>query len=350
MDDNTDLTGCFRPTILVTMGDPAGIGPEIALKSLNESSIYQICKPVIIGDLNTLQECAKTLKECCVFKPITEIDAVQGIHGVIEVIDMENVDTTQVKAGRISAAAGKAALEYIRKAVEAAKKQQIDAIVTAPIHKKAIHLAGSSYIGHTEMIADLANVQDPLTMFWVRGARIFFLSRHLSLSEAIKHVTRANIVNTTSQIDNALKKIGIPHPRIAIAALNPHAGDQQLFGLEEAIEITPAINQLQAKGIRAYGPIAADSVFHQTVEGHFDAVLSLYHDQGHIAAKTLDFHGTISVTLGLPFIRTSVDHGTAYDIAGQNIANPQSLIEAIKVAAKHVILQKLHYPTHETRL
>lgn len=342
MDNNTILTECFRPTILITMGDPAGIGPEIALKSLKEPSIYKICKPIIIGDLNTLQETAETLKESIAFQPITSIDVVQGIPGVIEVFDLKNVDNTQVKIGLVSAAAGKASLDYIYHAVEATKSQQADAIVTAPIHKKAIHLAGSSYIGHTEMIADLAHVQDPLTMFWVRGARIFFLTRHLSLSEAIKHVTQANIVNTTLKINYALTKIGIPNPRIAVAALNPHAGDQQLFGLEEAKEITPAINQLQATGINAKGPIAADSVFHQTVEGHFDAVLSLYHDQGHIAAKTLDFHGTISVTLGLPFIRTSVDHGTAHDIAGQNKANPQSLIEAIKVAANHVILQKLH--------
>jgi 4-hydroxythreonine-4-phosphate dehydrogenase len=177
-------------------------------------------------------------------------------------------------------------------------------------------------------------------MFWVRGARIFFLTRHLSLSEAIKHVTHANIVDTTLKINVALKKIGVPNPRIAIAALNPHAGDQQLFGLEEEMEITPAINQLREKGIIATGPVGADSVFHQTIEGQFDAVLSLYHDQGHIAAKTLDFYGTISVTLGLPFIRTSVDHGTAHDIAGQDIANPNSLIEAIKVATKLVILQK----------
>lgn len=342
MDNNTDQTERFRPTILITMGDPAGIGPEIALKSLQELSIYQICKPIIIGDLNTLQENAKTLKECFVFTRITNIDSVQGTKGVIEVIDLKNVDNKQVRVGLISAAAGKASLDYIHQAVEAAKNQQVDAIVTAPIHKKAIHLAGSSYIGHTEMIANLANVPDPITMFWVRGARIFFLTRHLSLLEAIKQVTKANIVNTTLKIDNALKKIGVPNPRIAIAALNPHAGDQQLFGFEEAMEITPAINQLRAKGVRAHGPIAADSVFHQTVEGFFDAVLSLYHDQGHIAAKTLDFYGTISVTLGLPFIRTSVDHGTAHDIAGQNIANPQSLIEAIKVAAKHVIYQKVH--------
>lgn len=350
MDDKTDPTKRFHPTILITMGDPAGIGPEIALKSLREPSIHQVCKPIIIGDLNTLKEIAQTLNGCYVFESITSIESIQGIEGVIEVIDLNNVDNTEIQTGFISAAAGRASLDYIHQAVEAALNQQVDAIVTSPIHKKAIHLAGSSHIGHTEMIADLANVQDPLTMFWVRGARIFFLTRHLSLSDAIKHVTRGNIVETTLKIDDALKKIGVPNPRIAVAALNPHAGDQQLFGSEEEREITPAINLLRKKGIIAMGPIAADSVFHQAVEGQFDAVLSLFHDQGHIAAKTLDFHGTISVTLGLPFIRTSVDHGTAHDIAGQGVANPLSLIEAIKVATKLVILQKCHSPEHDLGL
>jgi 4-hydroxythreonine-4-phosphate dehydrogenase len=340
MDENIDQTERLRPIILVTMGDPSGIGPEIALKSLQEASVYQICKPIIIGDLNTLQGSAQSQNECYIFDSIIDLDSVQGVKGVIEVIDLQNVDSAKIKAGIISAAAGTASLEYIQVAVEAALNKRVDAIVTAPIHKKAIHLAGSQYIGHTEIIADLADTQNPLTMFWVGGARIFFLTRHLSLSEAIKHVTQANLVDTTLKINIALKKIGVPKPRIAIAALNPHAGDQQLFGLEEEMEITPAINQLKEKGIIATGPVGADSVFHQAIEGQFDAVLSLYHDQGHIAAKTLDFYGTISVTLGLPFIRTSVDHGTAHDIAGQGIANPNSLIEAIKVAAKLVILQK----------
>jgi 4-hydroxythreonine-4-phosphate dehydrogenase len=346
MDENIDQSESFRPIILVTMGDPSGIGPEIALKSLQEASVYQICKPIIIGDLNTLQDIAKSQNECCIFDSIMDFDSVQGVKGVIEVINLHNVDSTKIKAGIISAAAGTASLEYIQVAVEAALNQRVDAIVTAPIHKKAIHLAGSPYIGHTEIIADLANTQNPLTMFWVRGARIFFLTRHLSLSEAIQHVTHANIVDKTLTINLALKKIGVPKPRIAVAALNPHAGDQQLFGLEEELEITPAINQLREKGIIVTGPVGADSVFHQAIEGQFDAVLSLYHDQGHIAAKTLDFYGTISVTLGLPFIRTSVDHGTAHDIAGRGIANPTSLIEAIKVAAKLVILQKSQQ--HET--
>lgn len=340
MENYIESTECSRPIIMITMGDPAGIGPEIALKSLQEASIYQMCKPIIIGDLKTLEGVAQSLDECNRFESINDLKSVQGTQGTVEVYDVQNVDRANIQVGVISAAAGTASLKYIQKAVEAALDQRVDAIVTAPIHKKAIQLAGSPYIGHTEMIAELTGTKKPLTMFWVKGARIFFLTRHLPLSEAINRVTQASIVDTTIKIDDALKTIGVFKPRIAIAALNPHAGDQELFGIEEKREITPAINLLRKKGIIATGPIGADSVFHQAIEGQFDAVLSLYHDQGHIAAKTLDFYGTISVTLGLPFIRTSVDHGTAFDIAGQGIANPKSLIEAIKVAAKLVLNQK----------
>ena len=211
---------------------------------------------------------------------------------------------------------------------------EIDAVVTSPIHKKAISLAGSPHIGHTEMIAAQCGVKDPLTMFWVRGARIFFLTRHKPLKDALEAVRKQRIIEVTVEIAKALKRIGLDDPRIAIAALNPHASDDGLIGTEEEQEIKPAVEELQKNGIRAKGPIPADSVFHQAVEGRYDAVLSLYHDQGHIAAKTLDFYGTVSVTLGLPFIRTSVDHGTAHDIAGKGIANPRSLEEAIKLAAQ----------------
>jgi 4-hydroxythreonine-4-phosphate dehydrogenase len=179
-------------------------------------------------------------------------------------------------------------------------------------------------------------------MFWVRGARIFFLTRHLPLKDALNAVTRERIVDTTITIAEALRGIGVTDPHIAIAALNPHASDGGLVGSEEEEELTPAIKELRKRGLKLYGPIPADSVFHQAVEGRYDAVLSLYHDQGHIAAKTLDFYGTVSVTLGLPFIRTSVDHGTAHEIAGRGIANPTSLDEAIKVAADLVSMRYVH--------
>ncbi|MFQ6095904.1 MAG: 4-hydroxythreonine-4-phosphate dehydrogenase PdxA [Candidatus Bathyarchaeia archaeon] len=323
-----------RPVIGVTMGDPAGIGPEISVKSLMKSEIYKICKPVLIGDLNLLKDTAEALRLDVKFKALRSPRNAEGRIGVIEVIDLRNVDLARLEVGRISAEAGRASMDYVEKAVEFALKGEIDAMVTAPINKKAVSLAGSRHLGHTEMIAALSGVEDPLTMFWVGGARIFFLTRHVPIRNALGAVKKERIIETTLKIEDALRKIGLENPRIAVAALNPHASDGGIIGTEEEEEITPAVEELRRMGLDVHGPIPADSVFHQAVEGRYDAVLSLYHDQGHIAAKTLDFYGTVSVTLGLPFIRTSVDHGTAHDIAGKGIANPRSLQEAIKLAAK----------------
>ena len=323
-----------RPVIGVTMGDPAGIGPEICLKSLMKPEIYEACRPVLIGDLRLLEETAGRLELEARFKTLRSPRDAEGRSVVIELIDLRNIDLERLEIGRVGAEAGRASLDYIEKAVEYALKGEIDAVVTSPIHKKAISLAGSPHIGHTEMIAALCGVKDPLTMFWVRGARIFFLTRHKPLKDALEAVKKQRITEVTIKIVDALKRIGLDDPCIAIAALNPHASDDGLIGKEEEQEIKPAVEELRKKGIDIYGPIPADSVFHQAVEGRYDAVLSLYHDQGHIAAKTLDFYGTVSVTLGLPFIRTSVDHGTAHDIAGKGMANPRSLEEAIKLAAQ----------------
>jgi 4-hydroxythreonine-4-phosphate dehydrogenase len=327
-----EMTRTERPTIMLTMGDPAGIGPEIAVKTLLNPEVYERCKPIIIGDIKLLQKTAIQLKEKVRFKTITTPRNFEEKVGTIEVVDLNNVDLETLQIGEISAEAGKASLEYVEKAVEYALQKEVDAVVTTPINKKAISLAGSNHIGHTEFIAALSGVGEPLTMFWVRGARIFFLTRHLPLKEALKSVKRERIVDTTITIARALRGIGVTDPHIAIAALNPHASDGGLVGSEEEEELTPAIKEVRKLGIKVYGPIPADSVFHQVIEGRYDAVLSLYHDQGHIAAKTLDFYGTVSVTLGLPFIRTSVDHGTAHEIAGRGIANQTSLDEAIKVA------------------
>jgi len=330
------MTSNRRPTIIVTMGDPSGIGPEISVKSLLNPEIYKVCKPVLVGDLELLQKTAKQLKVDIRFKAVASPQDADGKEGTIEAIDLRNVDAEKLEIGKIGAEAGKASIEYVEKAVEYAMGREAQAIVTAPINKKAISLAGSSHMGHTELIAALSGVQEPLTMFWVRGIRIFFLTRHLPLRDALKAARKERIMGVALQVDEALRKFGIGEPRIAIAALNPHAGDRGLIGTEEEAEISPAVVELRNMGINVYGPVPADSVFHQAMEGRYDAVLSMYHDQGHIAAKTLDFYGTVSVTLGLPFVRTSVDHGTAHDIAGKGIANPKSLEEAIKLAAEIV--------------
>ena len=325
-----------RPIIGVTMGDPAGVGPEIAIKVLSKPEMYRVCKPVLVGDLGVLKKIAEELIIDITFEVVDSAKDTSGEAGVIDVVDLKNVDIDALEVGKISLEVGRASIEYIEKAAECALKGDVDAVVTGPINKKAIQLAGSRHIGHTEVLAALCGVEDPLTMFWVRGARIFFLTRHLSLVDAVKAVKKDRIVKTVVEMVRELQRIGVEDPLIAVAALNPHASDEGLVGSEEEEEIVPAIEELQTKGIHVVGPVPADTVVLKALEGQYDAVLSLYHDQGHIAAKTVDFYGTVSVTLGLPFIRTSVDHGTAYDIAGKGLANPRSLEEAIKLAAKLV--------------
>jgi 4-hydroxythreonine-4-phosphate dehydrogenase len=323
-----------KPTIGITIGDPASIGPEIVVKALSKKEIREICKPVVIGDRKLLLRTTKKMGADLKMESINRPLDFRGGDGAIGVIDLKNVDLRTLQLGRISKEAGKASIEYVERGVEYAMDGELDALVTAPINKESINRAGCPYIGHTELIGALTGTEEPMMMFWVRGVRIFFLTRHLPLIKAIEAVKKNRIVETTVRIDGMLRKMGIERPRIAIAALNPHASDGGLVGREENEEIVPAVEELQELGVDAGGPFPADSLFHYAFTGKYDAVLSLYHDQGHIAAKTVDFHGTVSVTLGLPLIRTSVDHGTAFDIAGRGIADSRSLEEAIKVAAE----------------
>ena len=316
------------------MGDPAGIGPEISLKALLKSSLYELCKPIIVGDLRILEKTAERLRFAVQLRVIKSPGEAVGKAGRIEVIDLKNVNLDLFELGKVSAESGRASIEYIEYAVNLALRGEIDAIATCPINKQAVNMAGSSYIGHTEMLAALCGVKDPIVMFWVRGVRIFFLTRHIPLCEAVRAVRKDRIVEKVTRIVSELRRIGLCKPTIAIAALNPHASDRGLIGDEEEKEIIPAVEELRSRGFQVVGPVPADAVFHKAFEGEYDAVLSLYHDQGHIAAKTIDFYGTVSVTLGLPFVRTSPDHGTAYDIAGKGIANSKSLEEAIKLAVQ----------------
>ncbi|MEM2370448.1 MAG: 4-hydroxythreonine-4-phosphate dehydrogenase PdxA [Candidatus Bathyarchaeia archaeon] len=323
-----------KPVVGVTVGDPAGVGPEISIKALLEKSVFNECVPILIGDLSILEEINGRLNLGVEFRVIEAPAEAKGIEGKVNVIDVRAVNVGEIIVGVASAASGRASLQYVKRAIEYALRGEINAIATAPINKKAINMAGSEHIGHTEILAALCGVKDPLTMFYVRGLRIFFLTRHVPLIEAIRAVKRERITEVTLKINRALEWLGVNRPRIAIAALNPHAGEDGLIGDEETKEIIPAVRELQSMGLDVLGPFPADSIFHQALEQDYDAVLSLYHDQGHIAAKTLDFYGAVAVTLGLPFIRTSVDHGTAYDIAWRGLANPKSLVEAIKLAAR----------------
>lgn len=322
-------------TIAVTMGDPAGIGPEIVVKALTKKEIYEVAQPIVIGNSGVLKQAIDQANLDVQLREINDVEDAQFTHGTIDVISLNNIDAEKVEMGKVDADCGRAAYEYIKYAVELAQDKKVAAVATAPINKESLHAGEVPFIGHTEMLEELTNSKDPLTMFEVRNLRIFFLTRHVSLKNAIEQMTKERVHNYLIRCDEALARLGVADRKIAVAGLNPHAGEQGLFGREEMDEISPGIELAQKDGIDAAGPIPADSVFHHALNGKFAAVLSLYHDQGHIAAKMLDFERTISITNGLPFLRTSVDHGTAFDIAGKGIASSVSMEECIKLAAKY---------------
>lgn len=324
-----------KPIIGIPMGDPAGVGPEIVVKALAESEVYQTCRPVVIGDLSTLEQ---AMGFCNLNLAINTINTpTEGIYqlGTIDLMDLANVNLDKLVVGKVQALAGQAAFDYIKEAVKLAMEHRIDAIATTPINKEALKAAQINYIGHTEILGDLSNSHDPLTMFQVFDLRVFFLTRHVSLRQACDLVTKERVLDYLVRCTAALEHMGIKNPRFAVAGLNPHSGEHGLFGNEEDTEIVPAIKEAQAKGLNVVGPVPADSVFHFGLKGAYDAVLSLYHDQGHIATKMVDFERTVAVTAGLPFLRTSVDHGTAFDIAGTGQASAVSMVEAIKIAVQY---------------
>ena len=315
-----------RPRIAVTMGDPAGIGPEVVLGALKSREVYRRAIPIVVGSMDILRRLGA--QPICVERPEEAV----GELGRVEVIDVPVPGIESIEPGKVQAVGGLAADAFIHKACELALATSIDAISTAPISKESLRAAGIEGIGHTELLAEYLNAPEPLTLFVTENMRIFFLSRHLSLREAIDYITLERLADFVCKVDRAMRKLGFARPKIAVAALNPHASDGGQFGSEEAAIISPAISQARAKGIEVVGPIGADSVFHQALEGRFDCVVSLYHDQGHIAAKTRDFFRTVTATLNLPILRTSVDHGTGFDIAWQGKANPVSMERAILAA------------------
>ncbi len=329
-----------RPIIGIPMGDPAGIGPEIVLKALMNKELYAMCKPIVVGDAGVLGVMEEILSTGLKLNIIDDPEQGSYTFGAVDLISLNNIDVKELKFGQVQAAAGKASFEYIAKTTELANASKIDAIATTPINKEAIKAANVNFIGHTEMLAGLTNTDDPLTMFNTCELRVFFLSRHVSLRKACDMIKTDRLVDYTIRCEAALERLGLEKRKIAIAGLNPHNGEHGLFGDEETREIEPAIKILKEKGVDVVGPVPADSVFHQALYGKYDAVLSLYHDQGHIATKTLDFERTISFTIGMPFLRTSVDHGTAFDIAGKGIAGSVSMEEAIKLAAIYGVKYK----------
>lgn len=324
-----------RPLIGITLGDPASIGPEIVVKSLANPEIYAVCRPLLIGDSRVVERALATTGVSLAINPVTSPFEGKYELGAIDLIDLQNVEMATLEWGKVQAMAGKASFDYIVRSIALAQAGAIDAVATAPINKEALKAAKINFIGHTEIYGEMTGSHDPLTMFEVKGLRIFFLTRHLSLAKACTLITRERTLNYLRRCKGALEQMGVANPRLVVAGLNPHAGEHGLFGDEEVRELEPAIAAARAEGIDAYGPSPADSVFWHAAQGRYDAVLSLYHDQGHIAAKMYDFHRTVSITAGLPFLRSSVDHGTGFDIAGKGIASAVSMEEAIKVAATY---------------
>lgn len=317
--------------IAIPMGDPAGVGPEIVLKALAGKGVWEKGIPVITGDLCVLEEVRRRLEIPVKLSEVSNVDGIQLKDGTIPVISTGVIDSTEdLRVGEISALAGKASVSYIRKAVDLCLAGKVGGIATTPINKEAIQAAGYHYIGHTEMLAEMTGASKSYTMFIVDRLRILFHTRHLSLMNAIKSMKIDEVAASLEVAKKCLLSIGERSGTIALAALNPHASDGGLFGNEEKNILIPAVNMARDRGVDAVGPVPADSVFYFALQGKYDAVVSLYHDQGHIAAKTYDFYRTVSVTFGLPFIRTSVDHGTAFDIAWKGIANPVSMEEAVK--------------------
>ncbi len=324
-----------KPYVGLTMGDPCGIGPEVVIKALIHSKIYEWCNPVIIGNAASLRETVKMLDIDMSINHISETDIEMSRvnPNAASVIDIGNLNYEDVTIGEINPGCGKAAMEWVSHAGRLAMSGAIGGIATAPLNKEAASLAGYEAIGHMELLQELTGSKTVATMLIAKNLRVVHLTTHRSLRVACDYVKKDRILDYLRITDENFKKWGFENPRIGVAALNPHGSDGGLLGDEENDEILPAVTQAKAEGMTVEGPIPADIIFHQAINDQYDAVLCMYHDQGHIPVKVYGFEESITANLGLPFVRTSVDHGTAFDIAGQGIADPLSMIEAIKLAS-----------------
>ncbi|MFC1941801.1 4-hydroxythreonine-4-phosphate dehydrogenase PdxA [Chloroflexota bacterium] len=333
-----------RPVIAVTMGDAAGVGPEITVKALSSKRVNDICRPLLVGDGTAITKTIKMLDSPLKLNLVLKTSETKGQSGTIDILDLHNLEQQEVFIGKICKACGKAAMEYITKAAELVLQGEVKAVVTAPINKEATKQAGYGDLGHLEFLAQLTHATEYATMLVTGPLRVVHLTTHYSLIKACELVTKERILSKLKLTYNSFRQWGISQPRIAIAALNPHGGEGGLFGSEEMEQIIPAVEAAKSLGIDARGPYPADSIFTRAIHGEFDVVLALYHDQGHIPIKVHGFENSVSVTLGLPFVRTSVDHGTAFDIAGKGIADSRSLEEAIIMAVNIAEWKQLSDP------
>ncbi len=333
-----------RPIIGITMGDPAGIGPEITIKALSNFPLYERCAPIVIGDAAVLDK-AKLITDRAELKihPVKSVKDAKFTFGTIDVLDMGLVDMEKLETGTVSVMAGEAAFQYVKKVIGLAMNHEVDATVTNAINKEAVNLAGHHYSGHTEIYAELTGTKKFTMMLAHKNIRVVHVSTHVSLREACNRVKRERVLEVIEIANQACIHMGIASPVIGVAGLNPHCGENGLFGTEELTEIIPAVMDAKNKGINAQGPVPPDSIFSKARGGYYDIVVAMYHDQGHIPLKVIGFVYNkdlkkwdavegVNITLGLPIIRTSVDHGTAFDQAWTGMASELSLVNAIDYA------------------
>lgn len=332
-----------KPIIAITMGDPASIGPEIAIKALLQKALYNECKPLLVGDAKVFQQIVDLLQLKVSLNVISKVADAKFTYGEPDVLDLNNVDTKQLVFGEISAMSGNASFEAVKKVIELAMAKEVDATVTGPINKKSINEAGHHFAGHTEIYATYTGTTKYAMLLVEDNINVIHVSTHVSLRQACNLVKKDRIVQVIELIVDGLKRLGKTNLKIGVAGLNPHAGDNGLFGTEEAEEIVPAIEAAIAKGYDVEGPVPPDTMFAKAAQGAYGGVVAMYHDQGHIPFKLSGFKWNaekqqmdsvkgVNITLGLPIIRTSVDHGTAFEIAGKGIASEDAMILAIESA------------------
>jgi 4-hydroxythreonine-4-phosphate dehydrogenase len=336
-----------RPIIGITIGDPAGIGAEITVRALSRKEIYKKSRPVVIGSKSVIKDAMKMISSNLELNVINDIEKIKGEFGIIDLLDLDNVRLDEFDYGKVSAKAGKASLDYIYKGIDLAMAKQIDAVVTGPIHKESIKAAGSPHAGHTEIFATHTKTKDYAMMLADKHLKVIHVSTHVSLREACDLVKKERVLTVIRLADKALKDLGVKTPKIGVAGLNPHAGEGGLFGREEIEEIIPAIKQAKSEEIIVEGPVPPDTLFSKVMGKQYDIAVVMYHDQGHIPMKVTGFKynrttnkwssmSGVNVTVGLPIIRTSVDHGVAFGKAGEGRANEESMVEAIQMAIQFI--------------
>jgi 4-hydroxythreonine-4-phosphate dehydrogenase len=323
-----------KPLIAITMGDPAGVGPEIIAKVFDSGEVLDRCRPFVIGDAGVMRKAVADLGLAVAVRIISSAVRADPAAGRMDVLHLDNVDLEKHTWGRPNAASGKAVVDYITLAAGLARQGEVDAIVTAPINKELMNAAGFDYAGHTELLASLTDTTDYGMMFVGGGLRLILVTIHHAIKDVPALITKDRVLRMIRLAHRAVRDFGVDAPRIGVAALNPHASEGGLFGNEEWNEILPAVIEARGEGINASKPLPADTLFHKARNGQYDIVVAMYHDQGLGPLKMLAFGSSVNVTVGLPIVRTSVDHGTAYDIAGKGLADPTSLRAAILLAAE----------------